>query len=81
MLPAAGKVTASANAVATAASTAEPPARNTARPTSAARLSEATTMPDRARVGWELPPTVATSNATETATGIARVRIHCMRRG
>ena len=75
MLPAAGKVTARANAVATAASTADPPACKTSRPTSAATPSEATTMPRLARVGSELPPTVATRRVHVTMTAATRERI------
>ena len=51
MLPAKGCVTASANAVATAASTALPPDFSTATPTSVASGSCATTIAWRARTG------------------------------
>ncbi len=51
MLPAEGCVTASANPVAMAASTALPPARSTARPTWLARRSTDTTIPFGDRAG------------------------------
>src|SRR5262245_58134505 len=54
MLPAVGCVTASAKAVATAASTALPPRRRISAPTSDARALADTTMPFLVRTGCEL---------------------------
>ena len=51
MLPATGKTTARANPVATAASTAFPPARSTSMPASEAASCAETTMPRSARTG------------------------------
>ena len=75
MLPAVGCVTASANAVATAASTALPPSRMTWKPTSEAMSLCDTTIALRARAGW-LPASsesvsVATSSATTGANDAA----------
>src|SRR5262245_6017914 len=53
MFPAVGWVTASANAVATAASTAVPPSASASRPIVAAIVLWQATIPSRARVGWE----------------------------
>jgi hypothetical protein len=50
-LPAWGRVTARAKALATAASTALPPRRSTAAPTAAARASWAATMPPLEGIG------------------------------
>ena len=69
MLPAVGCTTASANAVATAASTAVPPAAITSAPIFDAISFCDATMPLCARVGTELAP-----DATVTATQTARVR-------
>src|SRR5947207_8244738 len=59
MLPAEGCTTASANAVATAASMAVPPSSSTRAPTCDANWFCETTIPPRAREGTELAPTVA----------------------
>ena len=66
MFPAVGCVTASANAVATAASTALPPSRMIWKPTSEAIALWLTTMPRLARIGAE--PAWIVSDETRSAT-------------
>ena len=75
MLPAVGCVTASANAVATAASTAVPPSLMTSAPMrEAISLCEAT-MPFCARIGTELAPVVIVS--ADRAADERRHEVRC----
>src|SRR3954471_17760242 len=83
MLPALGWVTARANAVATAASTAVPPAHRTSMPACDAMKFWETTMPCFARMGW---PPVAERGAGARAAARTRTParewfIACLRRG
>src|SRR3954470_22600270 len=71
MLPAVGCVTASAKAVATAASTAVPPAAIASAPMRDAIAFCDATMPFCARIGTELAPAVSVRTA-ETATQTTR---------
>src|SRR5258705_13088239 len=76
MFPASGKVTASANAVATAASTALPPRASTSRPTTEASPEAETTTPLGA-VTDEAHPSAITHSArrSKRMTGIYRAHL------
>ena len=74
MLPAVGWVTASAKAVAIAASTALPPRRRTSAPTSDARALAETTMPFVARTGCERTDSVAGTGRALDTLGRRRAR-------
>src|SRR5216684_2168574 len=75
MLPAVGCTTASANAVATAASTAVPPSLMASAPIRDAISFCEATMPSRARIGTEPARSVMETTAQATATTSNRVLI------
>ncbi len=78
MLPAAGWVTASAKAVATAPSMALPPSRITFQPTSDAMSLCDTTMALRARLGVLPASSVRVTVAKASATTVATTRRSCI---
>ena len=71
MLPALGSVTASANAVATAASTALPPLASTAAPASQAGADVQTTSPSFDDSAWSCVASIAAGDGTASSTAMA----------